>query len=147
VLAYLGRYTHKVAISNNRILRVVDGKVTFTWRDYKEGNKNKEMTIDSQEFIRRFILHILPSGFVKIRHYGLLSHRNKAKKLKSCKAILGAPIANTEEPKKKESDSELLFRLTGKDPSVCSVCKKGQMRLRQTILPQRASPPLWKHAS
>lgn len=84
VLEYLGRYTHKVAISNHRILKIEDGKVTFKWRDYKDNNKNKAMTLDAFEFIRRFLLHILPRSFVKIRHYGTLSNRNRKAKLKKC---------------------------------------------------------------
>jgi hypothetical protein len=74
VLDYLGRYTHRVAISNHRLVSLVDGKVTFRWRDYKEDNKQKRMTLDALEFIRRFLLHVLPHGFVRIRHYGLLAN-------------------------------------------------------------------------
>lgn len=81
VIQYLGRYTHRVAISNERILKIEGEKVTFKWRDYKDNNKMKEMTISIQEFIRRFLMHILPPHFMKIRYYGLLGNRNKKKKL------------------------------------------------------------------
>jgi hypothetical protein len=73
MLDYLGRYTHRVAISNHRQVSLVDGKATFRWRDYKDGNKRKRMTLDAHEFIRRFLLHVLPHGFVRIRHYGFLA--------------------------------------------------------------------------
>jgi hypothetical protein len=75
VIQYLGRYTHRVAISNNRVLKLEGDMVTFNWRDYSDGNKVKEMTVSAVEFIRRFMLHILPSGFCKIRHYGLLAQK------------------------------------------------------------------------
>ena len=92
VVEYLGRYTHRVAISNNRIVNIENGNVTFKWRDYKDNNKCKLMTISADEFIRRFLIHILPSGFMKIRHYGLLGNRNKTTKLKLCKQLTNTPI-------------------------------------------------------
>ncbi|MGI0011269.1 MAG: IS91 family transposase [Nitrosopumilaceae archaeon] len=144
VLSYLGRYTHKVAISNHRICGMDDGKVTFKWRDYKDGRRNKEMTIEAIEFIRRFLLHILPSGFIKIRHYGILSHRNKTK-LRSCQTLLG--VSKIAKSKEKESWSDLFFRITKKDPSICPVCQKGHMSLKQTLPLQRPSPYLWKKVS
>lgn len=76
VLKYLGRYTHRVAISNDRILNIKEDKITFKWRDYRDNNKEKIMVLSSDEFIRRFITHILPPAFVKIRHYGINSNRN-----------------------------------------------------------------------
>ena len=86
VVEYLGRYTHRVEISNNRIVKLKNGMVTFKWRDYKYHNKHKEMNGTANEFIRRFLIHVLPTGFTRIRHYGLLSPRNKATKLKLCKS-------------------------------------------------------------
>ena len=77
VVEYLGRYTHRVAISNNRILKLENGIVTFKWRDYRDNNKQKNMDLTDDEFIRRFLVHILPDDFTKIRHYGLLSPVNK----------------------------------------------------------------------
>lgn len=79
MISYLGRYTHRVAISNERILSLKDGKVTFRWRDYTHENQVKLMSLDAEEFICRFLLHILPSGFRKIRHYGLFASRDKGK--------------------------------------------------------------------
>lgn len=87
VVSYLGRYTHRVAISNNRILSLKDGKVAFLWRGYAHGNQRKPMTLDAMEFIRRFLLHILPSGFRKIRHYGFTAAREKKRVLVYSRAV------------------------------------------------------------
>jgi hypothetical protein len=89
VLKYLARYTHRVAISNRRLMRMDDGKVSFRWKDYAEGSTEKTMTLDAGEFIRRFLLHVLPSGFVKIRHYGFLSNRLRREKLAVARRLLG----------------------------------------------------------
>jgi len=89
VLQYLGRYTHRIAISNNRILEVQDGKVSFRWRDYADGDKQKIMTLQAPEFIRRFLLHVLPSRFVRIRHFGLLANRSRKNNISVCRELLG----------------------------------------------------------
>ena len=91
VLKYLARYTHRVAISNGRLLSLEQGQVTFRWRDSKDNNRTKTMTLDAVEFIRRFLLHILPSGFVKIRHFGFLANRNRSVRLELCRKHLEAP--------------------------------------------------------
>jgi hypothetical protein len=110
IIDYLGRYTHRIAISNHRILNLADGKVTFTWKDYKDGAKTKVMTLDANEFIRRFTLHILPPRFTRIRHYGLLACGHRATKLNRAKALLGlAPVTTT---KVREPYDVLLQRLT-----------------------------------
>jgi len=94
VLKYLARYTHRVAISNRRLLSMEAGRVTFEYKDYADGNKKKIMTLEATEFIRRFLLHILPSGFVRIRQFGFLANRTRGKKLALCRALLGAaPLA------------------------------------------------------
>ena len=90
VLKYLAGYTHRVAISNSRLIEMKDGKVRFRWKDYSAGNAHKIMTLDATEFIRRFLLHVLPSGFVRIRHYGLLSNRAQHQKLRQDMALTGA---------------------------------------------------------
>ena len=90
VLGYLGRYTHRIAITNHRIIGMEDGKVSFLWKDYADGNKQKVMTLDAFEFIRRFLLHVLPDGFVKIRHFGFLSNRHRKECLEACRMLLGA---------------------------------------------------------
>ena len=92
VIQYLGRYTHRVAISNERILRVEEDKVTFKWRDYKDENKMKKITITIEEFIRRFLIHILPPRFMKIRYYGIMGNKNKKKKLNKCKILTRTKI-------------------------------------------------------
>jgi len=103
VVKYLGRYTHRVAISNSRILSFDGDSVSFAWKDYKDGNKSKVMTLDATEFIRRFLLHVLPDGFVKIRHYGILCSRNIRTKLLKCRKLAGSgPIPS---PLKKLSKS------------------------------------------
>jgi hypothetical protein len=91
VLKYLARYTHRVAISNGRLIGMCDGQVTFRWRDSADHNTQKTMTLDAVEFIRRFLLHVLPSGFVKIRHFGFLANRHRTKALKLCDALLLIP--------------------------------------------------------
>ena len=84
------RYTHRVAISNRRLLALDEGRVTFRYKDYADGGRDKQMTLDAEEFIRRFLLHVLPKGFVRIRHYGLLAGRNVDTKLADCRRLLGA---------------------------------------------------------
>src|SRR5262249_56180305 len=81
VLAYLGRYTHRVAIANSRLISLADGKVRFTWKDYRQGGKTKVMTLEADEFIRRFLLHALPDGFHRIRHYCILANGSRAESL------------------------------------------------------------------
>ena len=91
VLKYLARYTHRVAISNGRLIDMSDGQVTFRWRDSADHNTQKPMTLHAVEFIRRFLLHVLPGGFVKIRHFGFLANCHRAKALKLCGALLLIP--------------------------------------------------------
>jgi hypothetical protein len=91
VLRYLSRYTHRVAISNHRIVNVADGNVTFLWRDYAHGNKKRKMTLPAHEFLRRFFLHVLPQGFVRIRHFGFLANRHRRTLLELCRRLLQIP--------------------------------------------------------
>ena len=128
VIEYLGRYTHRVAISNERILKIEEGKVTFKWRDYKDGNQMKEMTVSIEEFIRRFMLHILPPRFMKIRYYGLLGNKNKKKKLLRCKILTRTKIKT----KKEFPTLELLKKKIGKDFNLCPCCKRGHMLINNT---------------
>ncbi|HEY2011916.1 MAG TPA: IS91 family transposase [Bryobacteraceae bacterium] len=90
VLHYLARYTHRVAISNHRLLRLEDGKVTFRWKDYAHGAKKRQMTLAAEEFIRRFLLHVLPKSFVRIRHYGWMANRCRAERAALCRTLLDA---------------------------------------------------------
>jgi hypothetical protein len=126
VLEYLGRYTHRVAISNNRILSIDNAKVTFTYRDRERNNEIKFMTLDAHEFIRRFLLHVLPMGFMKIRYFGFLSHKNKKKAIALLRKLID-PDANLP-AKIKETIVEMMLRLTGNDITCCPVCKKGKMK-------------------
>ncbi len=140
VLEYLGRYTHRVAISNNRILKLEDGKVTFCYRDYQDGHKTKEMELDVFEFIRRFLLHVLPCKYFKIRYYGLFSNRNRKKKIEISRKLLGAR-SEKESTSKSENWEELLLRLTGVDPRVCPCCSKGVMVRKDELSPVINPPP------
>lgn len=134
VIEYLGRYTHRVAISNNRITDIENGNVTFKYKDYKDQNKPKQMTIGAHEFIRRFMMHVLPDKFVKIRHYGILSNRNRKTKLKRCKEILGVEVKQS---KDKRGWQELLLELTGKDPRICPKCKTGRFVRKEILHPEK----------
>lgn len=131
VVEYLGRYTHRVAISNNRLLNFENGQVTFKWRDYKDSNRWKEMSISAEEFIRRFLMHVLPHSFMKIRHYGFLSSRGKQTKLSLCKKLTGTSLL----PKEKLTTEKLLFKILGRNPQTCRSC--GYTGLLRTGL----SPP------
>jgi len=128
VIEYLGRYTHRVAISNSRIKSIADGKVTFEWKDRSAGNQTKLMTLDALEFIRRFLLHILPGRFTKIRHYGLLSNRNRTK-VKQCQVLLKCLRLLTTPTK--STTRELLLNLFGVDIEKCPCCGKGKMTVRR----------------
>ncbi len=140
VLDYLGRYTHRIAISNHRIVKMESDKVSFRWRDYADDNKRKIMTVDADEFIRRFLLHVLPDRFVKIRHYGLLGNRCRKKKLDRCRELLTcANQKKTEE--KTETWQDALLRLTGLDVSKCPVCGERTMRTVEIIRPVRCKGP------
>jgi ribosomal protein L32 len=122
VIEYLGRYTNKVAISNNRIVKSEDGRVTFRYKDYSDDGKDKYMTLDVFEFIRRFLLHVLPKRFVRIRYYGLLGNRYRKQNLVFCRYLLKVFINDTNNNSSEESWQEMLFKLTGKDLSVCPKC-------------------------
>ena len=89
VLHYLARYTHRVAISNHRLISFADGKVTFRWKDYAHGSKKRAMTVTAEEFLRRFLLHVLPRGFVRIRHFGFLANRRRAESVQLCQHLIG----------------------------------------------------------
>jgi len=135
VVDYLGRYTHRVALSNDRLIKMEDNRVTFRWRDSADNNKIKLLTLEAFEFIRRFLLHVLPEQFVKIRYYGILSHRSRKGKLLRCKKLLGVLIPEESKEVLKETWQDLLTRITGVDPRVCPYCGKGKMIQRETLPP------------
>lgn len=137
VLKYLARYTHRVAISNQRLVALSEGQVTFRWKDYADGNAVKEMTLDVSEFTRRFLLHVLPEGFVRIRHYGFLANRCRSERLDRCRKLLehNANQAALLEPAnitpdQCEADHEL---------GLCPVCRKGRMKILKMVEPEAIS--------
>ncbi len=125
VLEYLGRYTHRVAITNNRILSIEDGRVTFSYCDRSDEDKIKKLPVKAEEFIRRFLLHILPSGFMKIRYYGFLAHANKKVSIPLLRQLINPDAELAEELT--ETVEEMMLRLTGEDLSLCPECGKGTM--------------------
>jgi hypothetical protein len=131
VLKYLARYTHRVAISNRRLLSLADGRLTFEWKDYADGNQTKTMTLQAVEFIRRFLLHVLPSGFVHIRHFGFLANRKRKDKLALCHSLLPAPQvvieASADSPGSRDSSTE--EQLSRR----CPVCHAGRLILIQYL--------------
>lgn len=138
VLDYIGRYTHRVAISNNRIIDVRDGRVTFAYRDRRNGDVSKSMTLKAEEFIRRFLLHVLPEGFVRIRHLGMLANRCKKENIRHIRELTCVP--EIAQRKAKKSMQELMLELTGTDINICPCCKDGIMMVVAEIT------PLWKTA-
>ena len=124
VLDYLGRYTHRVALSNDRILSAHNAEVTFSYRDRKDQNRKKTITLDAHEFIRRFLLHVIPKGFVRVRHFGFLANRSKGL-LAKCRQLLDVDPALPKLPSK--SVHELMLHLTGIDITRCPLCQKGTL--------------------
>jgi len=137
VLDYLARYTHRVAIANSRIMALKDGMVTFKIKNRKE-NRTEQVTVTAVEFIRRFLLHSLPRGFVRIRHYGFLANRNRSKNLTAIRRLMGV----SDPPEKHfASVEEMMHKLTGIDISLCPGCHKGRMQLFLEIPKGVARPP------
>jgi len=131
VLKYVARYTHRVAISNNRLLDINDGKVQFRWKDYRNGSRHKTMTLGADEFIRRFLLHVLPDGFQRIRYFGFLANRYRAEKLALCRQLLQMPPPTTREIKKDYRDR--YEALTGISLKTCPLCRCGTMVVIETF--------------
>jgi hypothetical protein len=140
VLEYLSRYTHRVAISNRRLLDIADGRVTFEYRDRRDGDRLKELTITAAEFIRRFLQHVTPPGLCRIRHYGFLSNRSKEQQLPRCRAMLG------QEPPSVAPPLDLValpLRFTGVDVSRSPHCQQGTLVTvdRLAALPRGRAKP------
>lgn len=138
VLDYLGRYTHRIAISNNRIINVENGDVTFAFRDRAAGDKRDIMTLPIEEFIRRFLLHALPSGFVRMRHFGFLANRAKKHDLPLCRQLLG--VSPQSPAPERKSDDELLHELTGEYFFRSPRCKQGSMHIAAELPKLNFSP-------
>ena len=135
VLGYLGRYTHRVAIANSRLVGLADGQVSFTWKDYRQDGKTKTMTLPADEFIRRFLQHTVPDGFHRIRHIGFLANGHRGEKLALCRKLLAVPPPEPVPPRRWQ---DRLRDLIGQDIEVCPCCG-GRMLTVSTIPPK---PPL-----
>ena len=142
VVDYVGRYTHRVAISNHRLLEIENGQVKFHWRDYRDNNQQKTMTLSAEEFIRRFLLHVLPRGFHRIRYYGFLGNRYRKEKLEHCRQLLNMtpPNESSSQPQPREDYRDRYERLTGRSLRECPVCHRGRMIVVKS-LPGFRSPP------
>jgi putative transposase/transposase-like zinc-binding protein len=143
VLDYVGRYTHRVAISNNRLLNIEDGHVTFRWKDYRDADVQKTMTLTAEEFLRRFLLHVLPLGFQRIRYYGFLGNRYREEKLAQCRSLLQV---NGTIPEKADAEAPADYReqyeaLTAVSLQSCPVCHRGRMLILEQLSPCRTPEP------
>jgi hypothetical protein len=141
VLKYLARYTHRVAISNSRLLELRAGRVTFRYKDYADEHRHKTMTLDADEFLRRFVQHVLPKGFVKVRHYGLLANRHRETRLAVCRRLLlvvnaAALLADTTMPADEAQDAATIEPA---QPRRCPAC--GGQRLLYDLLPTATGAP------
>ena len=141
VLKYLARYTHRVALSNRRLVSLDEGQVVFRYKDYRRGRRERVMRLEAVEFIRRFLLHVLPKGFVRIRHYGLLSNRCRRDKLRLCRKLLGSVVEPDAEP---ASAPEAAL---SEGPDLCPVCQRGRMRILEKLPPSRAGPAPHRNAA
>ena len=138
VLDYLGRYIHRVALSNDRILQVQDGEVILSYRDRRDGDRKKTMTLEAQEFIRRFLLHVLPDGFMRIRHFGFLANRSKKRVLAQCRKLLKLDPALPQSPILSAKD--LLLKITGIDLTRCPCCHEGTLIVVGDLVPLSRLP-------
>jgi len=136
VLDYLGRYTHRVALSNDRLVDHRDDRVGFRWKDYADHDRVKVLTLTADEFLRRFLLHIVPRGFMRIRHFGLLANRTRRATLTRCRTLLGQSPLDDAQP---ESLAVLMQRVTGIDRARCPVCGEGRMQI--VVLVMAVAPP------
>ncbi|MGH7410400.1 MAG: IS91 family transposase [Candidatus Methylomirabilis sp.] len=137
VIDYLSRYTHRIAISNDRLVAMTDDRVTFRWKDRAHGNQEKVMTLGAPEFMKRFLLHVLPRGMVRIRHYGFLCNAVRRREIQRCRALLADPHreAQLSPEGRSETWQHLLLRLTGRDVTRCPRCRTGRMTETGEILP------------
>jgi hypothetical protein len=137
VLEYLGRYTHRVAISNHRLLALENNQVTFTYRDRSDGDKLKRMTVAATEFIRRFLLHVLPAGFVKIRYCGFMAHRHKQRHIRLIRKLIDPQAREPE--KLKLTVAQMMLRLAGIDITCCPQCGQGKLTPQRPLVPIKAT--------
>jgi hypothetical protein len=142
VLDYVGRYTHRVAISNDRLLDIENGEVRFRWKDYRDNNRQKTMMLTADEFIRRFLLHALPDGFQRIRYYGFLGNRYRKQKLALCRQLLAMPENERPETDPSSDYRDLYEELTGSSLWKCPVCHKGCMHVIGVLESADKRPPM-----
>lgn len=140
VLRYLGRYTHRIAIGNERIVAYDSGEVTFRYKDRRDGGRRKSRTLSALEFLRLFLRHVVPRGFVRVRHFGLLANGIKAHRLALARELLDAPAAPTPSASQHESWQDTYRRLVGKDPLLCPHCHIGHLVVVGDI-PRSLAPP------
>jgi Putative transposase/Transposase zinc-binding domain len=145
VLRYLGRYTHRIALSNDRLLAHHDGQVTFSYKDRKHGGRRRHTTLPGAEFTRRFLLHVIPRRFVRVRHYGLLANGVKVHRLACARLLLGSPALGSPAPPElskphHESWQDTYRRLVGKDPLLCPACHFGRLVVVAEIPPSVSRP-------
>lgn len=134
VVEYLGRYTHRTAISNNRILAIENDEILFSWKDYRDKGKRKIMKLHYEEFIRRFLLHVLPKGFCRIRYYGIYANKNRKTKLSEYKKTMGIRVQKSKF--RQTNWKEVMKVVSGKDVDKCPKCKNGTMNLYRILLPK-----------
>ena len=139
VLRYLGRYTHRIAISNERIVSMAEGHVSFRYRNRRRGNRACLLTVTGSEFARRFLLHVLPRRFVRLRHYGLFANAHRSARIAKARLRLGAPVAAQPLKAPAESWQELYRRITGREPGQCPACARGTLRIVAILTPTRPS--------
>ena len=126
-MKHLARYTHKAAISNHRLVALADGRVSFGWKDYAHGGRRGTMTLEAVEFVRRFLMHVLPTGFVRVRHYGLLANRHRREKLARCRELLGMAVPPQGDPAPTNPIPPLSQEATVTPTRVCPRCGAGRM--------------------
>ena len=147
VLDYLSRYTHRIAFSNHRFIRLQNDLVTFRWKDYRKASRTAQMSLSATEFIRRFLLHVLPNKFVRIRYYGLFANRYRKQNLADCRKLLDDGYQMVSPAKPKPEWNQLVESWTGINPLCCPICQQGQMVRIQLVFPNppfrflRRAPP------
>jgi hypothetical protein len=129
VLRYLGRYTHRIALGNERLVAFQGGQVTLRYKDRAHGNRRRNLTLGGSELVRRFLLHVVPHRFVRVRHFGTLANNIRSARLATIRRLLDAPTQPEPQGKSRESREDILGRLTGSDPTLCPVCRRGRLHV------------------
>jgi hypothetical protein len=142
VLAYVARYTHRVAISSNRLVDIDQGNIRFRWKDYRNGSRQKTMSLAADEFIRRFLLHVLPEGFQRIRYYGFLANRHREQKLARCRQLLAMPQPEATDEAAVRDYRDQYRELTGASLTECPACQRGHMVIIEVLRPVKPCRPV-----